>query len=208
MLVYSSQGSFILRVSGIILCGGQGRRMQGRDKGWIDVSGRPMIERVVDRFKPQVSELLINANRNIDQYRRFNLPILTDTITGYQGPLAGILSGLNVCENDYLACVPCDCPFFPLDLVARMVSLQAEADAEIVSVSDGDRTHPVFALIHTKLKNSLEEYLNSGQRKIDRWYAQHCYQVLEYKHSAHCFANINTPEQLEKTNERIRGYDS
>ena len=181
--------------------------MQGQDKGWVELSGKPMIERVVDRLKPQVDELYINANRNIDRYRQFNLPIVEDSIAGYQGPLAGILSGMSACESDYLMCVPCDCPFFPTDLVAQMANLQSARNADIVSVSDGVRAHPVFALIKTALKSSLEHYMHAGHRKIDRWYAQHNYQLLEYDNAQNCFDNINTPEQLEQSSQRIRKYD-
>ena len=196
-----------MRISGIVLCGGQGRRMQGQDKGWVEISGKPMIERVIERFKPQVDEIYINANRNISRYQKFNLTIVEDVIGGYQGPLAGILSGMAISESDFIICVPCDCPFFPLDMVARMMQVQTSSDADIVSVNDGVRTHPVFALIKTDLKSSLEDYLNSGQRKIDRWYVQHNYQLLEYPGKQHCFDNINTPEQLKLSSKRIQDDD-
>ena len=166
-----------------------------------------MVELVIDRFKPQVDELIINANRNIERYQRFNQTVVEDVIQGYQGPLVGILSGMSICKNDFLVCVPCDCPFFPLDLVARMFNVQQSFDADIVSVSDGIRTHPVFALIRTDLANSLRDYLQSDQRKIDRWYQQHNYQLVEYTNALQCFENINTPEQLEQSQNRIRGYD-
>lgn len=193
-----------MRVSGLILCGGQGRRMLGKDKGWVEISGQPMIERVMERIKPQVDEILINANRNIKRYRQFNQAIVEDIMTGYQGPLAGILSAMSISGNSFLACVPCDCPFFPMDLVARMLAVQQSSAADIVSVSDGYRTHPVFALIKTDLQSSLEDYLQSGQRKIDRWYGQHNYQLVEYSNAPHFFENINTPEQLELAQRRIQ----
>ena len=192
-----------MRVSGLILCGGQGRRMQGQDKGWVEIADKPMVEHVIDRFEPQVDELLINANRNIERYQQLNYKMVEDVIDGYQGPLVGILSGMAICENEFLVCVPCDCPFFPTDLVARMVNLQQSSDADIVSVTDGERTHPVFALIRTSLQNSLKDYLQSDQRKIDRWYQQHNYQCVEYKHECNYFDNINTPEQLNESRLRI-----
>ena len=192
-----------MRVSGLILCGGQGRRMLGQDKGWVEIAGKPMIEHVMARFKPQVDELLINANRNIERYQQFNHKIVEDVIEGYQGPLVGILSGMSICVNEFLVCVPCDCPFFPTDLVARMISVQKSMDADIVSVTDGDRTHPVFALIRVSLKDSLQAYLLSDQRKIDRWYLQHNYQLLEYAEARNFFENINTPEQLKESKRRF-----
>ncbi len=190
-------------VSGVILCGGQGRRMLGQDKGWIEIAGRPMIEWVLDRLEPQVDEILINANRNIGRYDKFNHRVVRDVIGGYQGPLAGILSAMRVCKNDLLVCVPCDCPFFPADLVARMLNVQQLSAADIVSVYDGERNHPVFALLRTDLGDSLEAYLSSDQRKIDTWYKQHNYQLVEYSDAAHCFENINTPNQLVVSQQRI-----
>ena len=192
-----------MRVSGLILCGGQGRRMHGQDKGWVEITGKPMIEHVVDRFQPQVDELLINANRNIERYQRFNFKIVEDIMEGYQGPLVGILSGMVVCENDFMVCIPCDCPFFPTDLVERMLDLQQSSDADIVSVTDGERAHPVFALLKTNLVGSLKDYLQSDQRKIDRWYQQHNYQLVEYSPEHNYFDNINTPEQLNESSLRM-----
>lgn len=196
-----------MRISGLILCGGRGSRMRGCDKGWIEYDGVPMIERVIDRLASQVDELLINANRNIVRYRQYNQPIVEDIIEGYQGPLVGILSGMNVCKNEFLVCVPCDCPFFPRDLVARMVGVQHSTGADIVSVNDGNRIHPVFALLNTNLKRSLHDYLLSGQRKIDLWYQQHDYRLVEYNDAAQCFININTPEQLRQLHEGPGLYD-
>lgn len=193
-----------MRVSGLILAGGMGRRMQGQDKGWVMLENQSMIEWVINRLEPQVDQLLINANRNVDRYKQFNYPVIEDEIEGFQGPLAGILSGLKRCEADFLICVPCDTPFFPEDLVSRMLEKQQATCAEVISVSDERRTHPVFALIKSNLKNSLEEYLLSGERKIDRWYQQHNYHLLEYQGGEHYFENINTKEQLQDAELRIK----
>ena len=181
-----------------------GRRMQGQDKGWVMLDDKPMIEWVTDRLEPQVDQLMINANRNVDRYQQFNHQIIEDEIKGFQGPLAGILSGLKKSETEFLVCVPCDTPFFPEDLVLRMLEVEQATCADIISVNDGVRTHPVFALIKTDLKKSLEEYLHSGERKIDRWYQQHNYQLLGYQDGEHFFENINTVDQLRDAELRIK----
>ncbi len=192
-----------MRVSGLILAGGQGRRMQNRDKGWIELAGKPMIERVIERLSPQVDEVIINANRNISSYTTLQHRVIEDEIQGFQGPLAGILSGLKQCKNKFMVCVPCDTPFFPCDLVSQMTAKQHTTSADVISVSDGNRIHPVFALIKSDLAGSLEDYLAKGERKIDRWYQQHNFYLIEYPGGEHFFENINTVEQLEMAASRI-----
>ena len=123
--------------------------------------------------------------------------------SGYQGPLAGILSGLGHCKTELIVCVPCDTPFFPKTMVANMLKKQQMTNAEIVSVSGGRRIHPVFALIKTELASSLRNYLLSGERKIDRWYEQHHYEIIEYPDGEHYFENINTEEQLIDVEQRL-----
>ena len=189
---------------GLILAGGMGRRMQGQDKGWLILNSKSMISLIIDRLTPQVDQIIINANRNIDKYKDFDLEVIEDVIEGYQGPLAGILSGLRHSQSEFMVVVPCDCPFFPHDMVARLFNKQANTDADIVSVNDGERTHPVFALIKTSLHNSLSDYLQSGERKIDKWYGQHNYQCVNYPHGKGYFENINTPEQLQQVNQRFQ----
>lgn len=186
-----------MRVSGLILAGGQGRRMGGQDKGWVMLNSKPMIEWVIMRLQMQVDDLKINANRTIDRYKNLNYPVLEDEVEGFQGPLAGILSGLKACENQFLVCVPCDTPFFPYNLVERLLETQQTTNAQVVSVTDGTRTHPVFALIKASMKHSLENYLLSGERKIDRWYEQHNYHLVEYSGAEDLFENINTEDQLK-----------
>ncbi len=192
-----------MRVSGLILAGGQGRRMQGKDKGWVQLGDKPLIEWVIDRLNPQVDNLIINANRSIESYQQLNYPIIQDELSGYQGPLAGILAGLEHCQTELMVCVPCDTPFFPENLVAKMLEKHIATHANIVSVSDGERSHPVFAMIKTELRSSLNQFLQAGQRKIDRWYQQHNYQFVDYLRGEHFFENINTVEQLKAAELRI-----
>ena len=197
-----------MRVSGLILAGGMGRRMQGQDKGWIELNSKPLISVVVEKLQSQVDEVVINANRNISRYQTLNKIIIKDELGDFQGPLAGMLSGLKNCQSEFMAVVPCDCPFFPIDLVKRFLEKQKATHADIVSVNDGTRTHPVFALIKRDLLDSLNGYLCQGERKIDRWYELHNYQIIEYPDGEHYFENINTPEQLSMINKRINNHDN
>lgn len=186
-----------MAVTGLILAGGQGRRMGGVDKGWLELNHRPLVEIVIERLDAQVEDIIISANRNLERYRRLGRAVVEDEISGFQGPLAGMLSGLKHCQSEFMVAVPCDSPYFPQDLVARMLRTQQSTQADIVSVSDGERTHPVFALIRTALADDLESWLANGGRKIDRWYAAHRYQVLEYPDGKLYFENFNSPEQLQ-----------
>lgn len=186
-------------ITGLILCGGKGTRMGGVDKGLQNHRGIPLALHAMLRLQPQVQQVMVNANRNLAAYESMGMAVWPDPVADYPGPLAGWLAGLEHCETPYMVTVPCDTPGFPVDLVARLAAaLQAE-DAEIAMAAtreDGRvQVQPVFCLLKADLMESLVAYLQSGQRKIDRWTAQHrCAQVLFDDSSA--FFNANTPEEL------------
>ncbi|MCG7868245.1 MAG: molybdenum cofactor guanylyltransferase MobA [gamma proteobacterium symbiont of Stewartia floridana] len=179
----------------VILAGGRGSRMGGNDKGLILFDGKPLIEHVINTIAPQVGRLLINANRNMVEYQRFGYPVIRDELSGYQGPLAGIYSALEQITTPNLITVPCDGPRLPKDLVARLVSARETAAADIVVAHDGKRLQPVYALISKKLRPSLKDYLDGGDRKIDLWYAQHKMVTADFSDIPETFLNINTPEE-------------
>lgn len=185
-------------VTGLILAGGQARRMGGRDKGLIELCGRPMVDHALAAIAPQVDALLVNANRHLERYRECGEPygadVVSDTLDGYQGPLAGIARGLAICSTDYMVCAPCDSPLVSEDLVARLEAARRAADAEI-SVAFCDRLQPVFALLPTALLPSLEAYLDAGERKIDRWYDRHRVAEADFSDRPEQFLNVNTPEE-------------
>lgn len=151
-------------VTGLILAGGQGSRMGGRDKGLVVYRGRPLIDQVIERIAPQVDELLISANRNLDDYAQRGYRIVTDTPPDFQGPLAGVLAGLRAASHEWVLAAPCDMPHLPDELVARL--LGAVQGHSIVVAADGSRTHPAVMLIHTSLADRLAAYLQSGKRSI------------------------------------------
>lgn len=188
-------------ITGLILCGGRGTRMGGVDKGLQNHHGLPLALHALMRLQPQVGHVLINANRNLSAYESMGAPVWPDPMADYPGPLAGWLAGLEHCETPYLLTVPCDSPNFPLDLAARLAAALVEGAADIAmaaTTEDGrQQGQPVFCLLKSGLIESLVEYLNAGERKIDRWTAQHrCVQVLF--DDAAAFANANTLVELQR----------
>lgn len=182
-------------ITGVILAGGQGRRMGGVDKGWTSFDGRPLIAHVLSRLAPQVTTLLINANRSLDAYRDLGPAVIEDREGGYQGPLMGIWSGLSAASSPWVVVVPCDTPALPMDLVSRLWA--GIGDNDIAVAHDGERAHPVVALIRRALVDDLGEALMAGERKIDRWYARHAWCHVVFADQALAFANLNRPEDKD-----------
>ena len=188
-------------VTGLILAGGRGSRMGGVDKGLQNHQGMPLAMHALLRLAPQVGHVLINANRNLGAYEAMGVPVWPDALPDYPGPLAGFLTGLERCETPYLMTVPCDSPLFPTDLVARLLAALDAADAEIampVTIEAGVRQpQPVFCLMRSEVLESLVVFTQSGQRKIDRWTAQHRCIEVEFA-DAHAFVNANTLAELQQ----------
>jgi molybdopterin-guanine dinucleotide biosynthesis protein A len=189
-------------VTGVVLAGGQGSRMGGVDKGLQPFRGKPMVAHVIERLAPQVSEILINANRNPDDYARFGRRVIADEIEGFAGPLAGFERGLAHASHDLVVTVPCDSPFLPADLVARLHEAMKREDAQLAVARTGDQAHPVFSLMRRDVHASLREYLGGGQRKIDRWYAQLRVVEVAFDDEPDAFLNINTREELARLEPR------
>jgi molybdenum cofactor guanylyltransferase len=182
-------------VTGVVLAGGRATRMGGVDKGLVPVNGQPMIQWVIDVLRPQVADLFVNANRNLEQYREFGFPVIDDGDREYRGPLAGIASGLRAADTRYVAFAPCDSPLVCGDLVTRLRAALSRDNRRIAVAYDGERLQPVFALLERGLLDDLMRYLDSGGRKIDRWYAEHGYAQADFSDVADSFANINAPDE-------------
>lgn len=184
-------------ITGIVLAGGLSRRMGGVDKGLQLLRGRPMIAGVLERLAPQVSEIIINANQNLEQYRAFGRPVVSDEIGGFAGPLAGLQAGLKVARHAYVVTVPCDSPFLPADLVARLFAALEERGADLAVAKTGDQPHPVFSLCRRSLLPHLTEFLKRGDRKVDLWHATLKVAEVRFDDEAEAFSNINTPDELK-----------
>lgn len=182
-------------ITGLLLAGGLGRRVGGSDKGLLALDGQPMASRVIDRLRPQVGSLLINANRSLATWQAYGVPVVSDVIGGFSGPLAGMHAGLTICGTPYLVTAPCDAPFLPPDLVKRLAAALAAADADLAVARADGRLQPVFALLRAGLRASLESYLGAGGRKIGAWFETINHVVVDFDDAA-SFVNINTPDEL------------
>lgn len=180
--------------SGLILAGGAGRRMGGADKGWIHHQGKPLVEHVFERVAPQVDQVLISANRNLDRYAALGVPVLADGDADFRGPLAGIEAGLRHAAAGWLLCVPCDSPALPDDLARRLHAGLAGSRAAVVTLAG--RWQPVFCLLHTSLADSLSAYLARGDRKVASWLESVDARAVDFSDEAPAFANLNSPELL------------
>jgi molybdopterin-guanine dinucleotide biosynthesis protein A len=183
-------------ITGVILAGGQGRRMGTVDKGLRELRGKAMAAWVIERFAPQVDEVLINANQNLDVYAQFGYRVIPDEIGGFAGPLAGLQRGLSEASHPLVATSPCDTPFLPADLVARLhAALEADA-AQLAVARTGDQPHPVFCVCRRDVLPHLTAFLQQGGRKIDAWYATLKVVEVVFDDQPDAFSNINTPSEL------------
>ena len=184
-------------VSGLILAGGRARRMGGRDKGLEMWRGQPLVSHVLQALEPQVQKLYISANRNRQHYAELgHCEVLADSVQGFQGPLAGIAAGLEVVAAGSMVVVPCDAPYLPPDLVARLEA--AMDDTDIAVAHDGDRLQSLHLMLRTSTCSSLQNFLRDGGRKPDAWYEQHGYAVADFADCPGAFSNFNSLDDLEQ----------
>jgi molybdopterin molybdotransferase len=187
-------------ISGLVLAGGRGTRMGSVDKGLQPFGGATMVAHVLERLRPQVEGVAINANQNLDAYGAFGVPVWPDDTPGFAGPLAGLEAGLRRCATEYLLAVPCDSPFLPSDLAARLLSGLQAADADLalaVTEENGLRQpHPVFCLVKADKAEVLSAYLAAGGRRMDGWYPQIKVAEVLFE-DADAFRNINTRDELQ-----------
>ena len=166
------------------------------DKGLQDFRGKPLVQWAIERFAPQVDELLINANANLETYAQFGYRVIPDAIDGFAGPLAGLQRGMSEARHDRIATVPCDSPFLPGDLVSRLSSALEQHGADLAVAKTGEQAHPVFCLCRKRLLPDLTAFLGAGGRKIDAWYATLQAVEVSFDDAAAAFSNINTREAL------------
>jgi molybdenum cofactor guanylyltransferase len=176
--------------------------MGGVDKGLVAFRGQPMIGHVLSRFTPQVDRVVLNVNRSHDQYAAFGAPLVSDALTGFAGPLAGLAAGMQYVVNtfgavstDWVATAPCDSPFLPTDVVARLADAAHRAGSPIAVARTASGAQPVFALYRVAVLPSLLVFLAAGRRKIDAWTSEHAPAHVDFADEA-AFANINTEGEL------------
>jgi len=187
-------------ITGVVLAGGQGRRMGGVDKGWVEMDGRPLVAHVLERLAPQVGALVINANQNVERYAALGHPVVSDAVGGFAGPLAGLHAALGAVRTPWAVTVPCDSPFLPADLVARLAA--ASSGMQLTVARTFDQAHPVFALVRRDVRPHLDAFLAGGGRKIDAWYATLAVAEVQFDDEAESFRNINTAAELAAARSR------
>jgi molybdopterin-guanine dinucleotide biosynthesis protein A len=190
-----------MEITGLILAGGRGTRMGSVDKGLQPLGAQTMAQHALQRLRPQVQHLLINANQNLAAYRAFGEPVVPDAMPDFAGPLAGLQTGLMHCTTPYLVSVPCDSPLLPTDLVQRLAHALREYGAELAVAETGEgptrQRHPVFCLLKVSLLPSLSQYLQGGGRKVEAWQASLRMATVHFDNEA-AFSNINTLDELRQ----------
>ncbi|MGK3143770.1 molybdenum cofactor guanylyltransferase MobA [Pantoea sp. C2G6] len=183
-------------LTGVILAGGQGRRMGGQDKGLVLLNGKPLYQHVLERLRPQVDIVMINANRNIDRYQLSGCRVVQDSLTDYPGPLAGIYSALGAIEGEWAVFSACDTPGIPLNFVEQL--MQQRGDAPAVWVRSQTRDHPTLALIHRDMAAPLGKYLQAGERRLMQFLRDQGGHAVLLEDNESAFRNINTPDDLQE----------
>lgn len=203
-------------VTGVILAGGLSRRMGGGDKGLLELAGSTMLGHVIARLRPQVSSLVINANGDPARFVAFELPVVADTISGFAGPLAGVLAGMRWAldrspDARWVATASSDAPFLPCDLVARLRSAVVDRPGAIALAQSGGELHPVIGLWPVALAGDLERQLTAGVRKVLQWTDRHGTVPVAFgqvgigDRMIDPFFNANTPEELEAARAVLAG---
>jgi len=171
--------------------------MDGRDKGLVPLAGRPMVAYVLDALRPQTAALLINANRSLDDYRSFGVPVASDRQADYPGPLAGVAAALAAAPTPWVVTAPCDGPLVPDDLVERLAAAVESEAVEVAVAHDGERLQPVYALLRRDLLEDLETFLAAGGRRVNQWLSGQAMAVADFSDHPTAFLNVNRPQDAE-----------
>jgi molybdopterin-guanine dinucleotide biosynthesis protein A len=195
------------KISALILAGGQAKRMRGADKGLVPLHDKPLIAWVLESIAPQVDEILISANRNIDAYGTFGHPVLQDGSPDFNGPLAGLLRGLETAKHPLVLCVPCDTPFLPVDLAVRLLAALEESQAQVAVAATHDHVHRTVCLCRRDLSHHLAAFLEKGGRKVGDWQGNlKSVEVLFAEWDK--FQNFNTSQELATAAEGAKRQSS
>lgn len=191
-------------ITALILAGGRGQRLGGQDKGLVEVNQQPLITFVIDSIKPDVQQIIISANRNQERYAEFGYPVYGDSISGYMGPLAGILTGLQHCTTPWLLVLPADTPRLPQQLITRLWQAIQTQHCQIAIAAEGKYLQPTFALLNVSLRESLQQYLQNGGRKTQEWMQQQACCRVDFSDQANAFMNINTETDLAQAQQQMQ----
>ncbi|WP_099826000.1 molybdenum cofactor guanylyltransferase MobA [Oceaniglobus indicus] len=187
--------------AGVILAGGLARRMGGGDKGLLRLGGQTILSRVIDRLEPQVDGLALNANGDPVRFADIGLPVVADSIDGFVGPLGGVLAGLDWAADrgaDHIVTAAADTPFFPCDLVVRLLDAAERGAVPIALAATPDGRQPTFGLWPVALREDLRAALVGGLRKVVLWTDRHGAAEAVFDDAPDPFFNVNTPEDLSR----------
>lgn len=199
-----SPPTFTTEISALILAGGQGQRLGGEDKGLLELNQQPLIEYVLQAIRPEVQHIMISANRNLDRYAQYGYPVYADSIAGFMGPLAGILSGLQHCPTDWLLILPADTTGIPQQLVARMWQAVHDQSCTVAIADDGNYLQPTYALLNISLRDNLQHYLENGGRKTQHWMQQQTFCQVDFSDQPEAFLNINTQSEFSRVQQALK----
>ena len=194
----------IQNITAVILAGGKGSRLSGLDKGLLELNQTPLVQHIIERIQPQVSDIIISANRNLEAYSKLGFSVYKDEMEDFAGPLAGILKALQQCQNEWLLAIPADSPFVSRELALRLS--QNIKNNKIAIPHDGKYLQPTFALIHKNLAASLQDFLQLGERKARIWMQQQEHTVIDFSDQANTFININTEDELKNAEQHFKEY--
>ncbi|RTZ40693.1 molybdenum cofactor guanylyltransferase [Candidimonas sp. SYP-B2681] len=199
-------------LTGLVLAGGLGRRMQGStnapvvEKGLLDLNGIPLVAHAQRFLAPHVAQVLISANRCLDAYAEYGATVPDDeALGGYSGPLAGIATALNRIDTPWLAVIPVDVPLPPAELIPRLISAVESGGAHLAYARTAERVHPLCMLVHQRLLQSLYDFLLAGERKVQVWQQLNGAVPVWFEDSEDAFFNVNTPEDLIRAAELVQG---
>ncbi|QRG79047.1 molybdenum cofactor guanylyltransferase MobA [Citrobacter sp. R56] len=187
-------------ITGVVLAGGKARRMGGVDKGLLELDGKPLWKHVADNLLSQLETVVVNANRHRNIYQKSGLRVIPDSLADFPGPLAGMLSVFLQEKGDWFLFCPCDTPYIPRDLVARLKAQRN--DSAVVWVHDGERDHPIIALVNRSVQPLLQDYLQSGERRVMVFMRLAGGHAVDFSDQKDAFVNVNTPEELARWQEK------
>ncbi len=190
-------------VTAVILAGGLARRFRGEDKGLIRLGERPLAAWVAERLRGFVAEVLVSANRNLADYAALGHTVVADHLPGNLGPLAGLLAAAQTAQQDWLLTVPCDTPFLPLDLAARLHAQAVSYGMNLVRAADETGSHYAVMLMHRSLLRDLDDFVRAGGRQVRAWQATQAVDTVAFREDPYAFLNVNTPDDL-RTAERLK----
>jgi len=195
-------------VTAVILAGGKGRRMEGANKGLMRLNQKPLIAYALDRITPQSHSQIISANQNLEEYQQFQRQVVSDHESDFQGPLSGLLSCKNKILTDLVLSIPCDTPFIPDNLLAKMLNTYNEGAYDICVVHDGQQMQNLFLLFPASLLEQLQDFFQQGNRRVSDWIKQNVYQCVDFSNQQECFININTLDSLNHIQDALKSSKS